>query len=168
MSEKTNEQRLNEIGKNTFYGIREMVAALQCDYLRLEELRDERDGWDAEEELNWVLSNPEDAEELQQLELDAGECEDEDQARERVQEHPLSVQIRSGWYYPGSDPEPVEFEILLGTGGPATRIIGDLGEHGEPTSARLEVQDWGTPWTEYRDADEDILLEYCQCFYFGE
>ncbi len=54
------------------------------------------------------------------------------------------------------------------TGGPATRIIGELNEHGEPTRARLQVQDWGTPWTDYRGGDQETLLTYARCFYFGE
>ena len=33
--------------------------------------------------------------------------------------------------------------------GPHVRITGKLNQHGEPESARLEYQDWGTPWTEY-------------------
>ena len=46
------------------------------------------------------------------------------------------------------------------------RIVGEIdGE--EASSARLEVQDWFTPWTEYVDADEDVLIAYASCFYFG-
>ena len=45
-------------------------------------------------------------------------------------------------------PTPEEFEILLCTGGPACRIVGDLDESCQPSSARIEHQDWGTPWTE--------------------
>lgn len=52
------------------------------------------------------------------------------------------------------------------------RIVGDLDANCEPTRARLETQDWGTPWTEYRGAwgngGADTLLAYAQCFYFGE
>jgi hypothetical protein len=42
--------------------------------------------------------------------------------------------------------------------------------HGEPTRARLETQDWGTPWTEYRGAwggGADVLLAYARQFYYG-
>ena len=40
---------------------------------------------------------------------------------------PLSVLVRSGWYIPGTAPGYAEeFEILLSTGGPACRIIGQL------------------------------------------
>lgn len=107
-------------------------------------------------------------------------------ARERIQESPLSIEVRSGWVSletwgrtvntlltareSHEKLSPEEFNILLCTGGPAVRIIGTLSEHGEPESARIEHQDWGTPWTEYRLTGEqqDILLAYCRVFYFGE
>jgi|HubBroStandDraft_1064217.scaffolds.fasta_scaffold1431714_2 hypothetical protein len=46
--------------------------------------------------------------------------------------------------------------------------IGELSD-GQPTRAKLQVQDWFTPWTDYRgDAiSSDDLLTYCQQFYFG-
>jgi hypothetical protein len=65
---------------------------------------------------------------------------------------------------------PEEFEILLCTGGPAVRIVGTLDQHNEPASARIEYQDWFTPWTPWRSRAanaEGILLAYCQTFYFG-
>jgi hypothetical protein len=80
---------------------------------------------------------------------------------------PLSLQVRSGWQNIGDTLEPGEFEILLSTGGPALRIVGNLDEHREPTEARMQWQDWGTPWTTYHQADEDTLLAYAQNFYWG-
>ena len=66
--------------------------------------------------------------------------------------------------------EPEEFELLLATGGPAVRIIGELGTFSEPETAILQVQDWFVPWTDYRsDSDEDdALLTYVQHFCFDE
>jgi hypothetical protein len=93
---------------------------------------------------------------------------DEDEARQTINEDPLSVQVRSGWANSAEEFEPEEFEILLCTGGPACRIVGDIGEHGEPERPRLQHQDWGTPWTEYFDVDREVLLTYCRQFYFGE
>ena len=138
--------------------IKAMMAAYNCDYDRLEELREQEELTEDEHE------------ELMQLEDAAGDCEDQDDAAQRIQEDPLSVEIRSGWYTPGSDPEAVEFRILLCTGGPAVRIRGELGEYNEPSCAWLEHQDWGTPWTEYFTTGEDneALLEYCRQFFFGE
>ena len=95
---------------------------------------------------------------------------DEDKARESIQEDPLSIQVRSGWANSAEEMEAEEFEILLCTGGPACRIIGDL-DRGQPHSPRLQYQDWGTPWTEYFDFEDDErekLLTFCEQFYFGE
>lgn len=109
--------------------------------------------------------------------------EDEDDkaiesAEQSIQEDPLSIEVSHGWHAPGanlSGEAPEAFRILLGTGGPAVRLAGDLDQYGQPKDTRLEVQDWGTPWTEYRliradDApfDHDMLDEYARCFYFGE
>jgi hypothetical protein len=228
-TDKTREETLQDIGRNAMASIREMVAALECDYDRLEELRDERDGWEpdlsddaealadayrsataalttpelytlaelsedegdsAADELSdagfnatwnpeanryditapsWAHANEDDAEELKDLEEAAGENESADQARDRIMEDPLSLQVRSDWHSPGEEAEPAEYELLLSTGGPAVRIIGDL-DRGEPTSATLQTQDWGTPWTNYREeaGDDDALMTYVRCFYFGE
>lgn len=93
---------------------------------------------------------------------------DADEARRAIEEDALAVAVRSGWYSPGEAPEAAEYEILLCTGGPAVRIVGDLGQHAEPDDARIECQDWFTSWTEVFDGiDRDILLEYARCFYFG-
>lgn len=93
----------------------------------------------------------------------------EDEARQAIQEDPLSVQVRGGWRNPGVyNDEVEEYEILLCTGGPAVRIVGGLNEHGEPDSAKIEFQDWGTYWEEWRGADEAVLLSYAKEFYFGE
>lgn len=97
-------------------------------------------------------------------------------AQERIQEDALSVEVRSGWYVAGrggEDIKPTEYCILLCTGGPAVRITGELSEHGEPETARLEMQDWFLPWSEYRPTgqniveSEKILLAYARQFYFG-
>lgn len=92
---------------------------------------------------------------------------DEDEARQRIEEDALSVEVRSDWHTPGGEAEDDEYRILLSTGGPATRIIGELDQHNEPATARLEVQDWWKPWTEYTVADQDILLQYVNVFYWG-
>lgn len=96
---------------------------------------------------------------------------DQDQASESIDEDPLSVEVRGGWHSPGESDEMEEYEILLCTGGPAVRIIGELDEHNQPSSARLEYQDWFTPWTEFfdfKDDERDLLLKYAQHFYYGE
>lgn len=93
---------------------------------------------------------------------------DEDEARQTIQEDALSVEVRSGWQSAGETLTPSEFAILLCTGGPAVRIRGELNQYNEPARAWLEYQDWGTPWMQYCDADQDTLLAYAREFYFGE
>lgn len=95
---------------------------------------------------------------------------DEDEARERVLDDALEVQVRGGWRGVGEkdDDEAEEFSILLTTGGPAVRIMGELSD-GQPTRAWLEVQDWGTPWTEhFEEGAGEVLLEYASAFCFEE
>lgn len=96
------------------------------------------------------------------------EYHDVNAAEESISEDPLSVETRSGWHAPGEEAEDEEFCILLCTGGPAVRIVGDLGRYGEAHSARLEYQDWGTPWTEYigdhHSSNVAILQEYANYF----
>lgn len=165
----TNKERtLEEIGKSAYDSIANMVAALQCNYDQLDALREERNDHDFDEHgCNWYEHDPDGAELLKNLETAAGDCTDEDDARQAIHEDPLSVCVRSDWQMLGEDLEPAEFEILLSTGGPATRIVGGLDQYREPVTARLEVQDWGTPWTQYFDADQDVLLAYAACFCFG-
>jgi hypothetical protein len=94
---------------------------------------------------------------------------DEDDATDRIQESPLSVDVRSGWHSPGETDDPQEYQLLLTTGGPAARITGNLDNYGQPCSARLERQDWDTPWTTHRaHYSSPVLLTYAQQFYYGD
>lgn len=177
----------------------DMVAALDLDFDRLEELREERaalaDELEAaaecvryhhDDELDengleiehaeyrrcrdeLAAWDEENADELAELEAAARDCSDRDAAEERIHEDALAVEVRSDWHTPGDDNEPTDFQILLCTGGPAVRIMGEL-EQGEPSRAWLEYQGWGTPWTERvnQPGDHDALLAYARCFYFGE
>lgn len=95
----------------------------------------------------------------------------EEAAREVIEQDALSVEVRGGWRIPGADGDGAEeYRILLTTGGPAVRIVGDLSQYGEPETAFLEVQDWGTQWTRFPVTSEAaaMLLTYAGCFYFGE
>lgn len=96
------------------------------------------------------------------------EYHDEDKASEAIQEDPLSVEVRSGWSSSSEDMQAEDYRILLCTGGPAVQIVGELDQHGQPSTATLQYQDWFTAWEDYREADESILLSYAQNFYFGE
>lgn len=106
--------------------------------------------------------------ELERLEPSGGRPYEE--AIQRIYEDPLSVEVRSGWVSVSDYPGPAgEFLVLLSTGGPATRLIGELDTF-SPVSVRLEYQDWGIPWTDYplSPEDEAVVLQYCQQIWFGE
>lgn len=149
-----------------------MVGALNADYDRLEELKNDRhtiqnEGTD-EELAAW---DSEYAEELGELEEAANGNEHSDMALEAIHNDALDVQVRSDWYSPGDSEgaQPSEFNILLCTGGPAVRIMGELDEYQNPYRAWIEYQDWGTPWTQlFNEISQDDLLQYCRQFYFGE
>ena len=97
--------------------------------------------------------------------------DEHDAALQRINENALSVQVRSGWYTPGGSSEAAEYEILLCTGGPAVRIVGDLDEYDRPIYARIQYQDWFTPWIDLVDlaSDESAALTiYVQQHFFGE
>ena len=106
-------------------------------------------------------------------EEDREQYHNEDEARQTISdEDPLSVEVRSDWHTPGdSSDKSTEYIILLCTGGPAVRIIGELNEHGQPETAELEYQDWFTVWVRYADASSEeyeALLTYARQFYYGE
>jgi hypothetical protein len=104
----------------------------------------------------------------QKKDHDTNDCRDYENAEQAIHESVLSVMVRDGWRQPGAATEGAdEYEILLTTGGPALRIWGELGKHGEPSSAELQMQDWGTLWTRY-PAPEATLLDFALRFYFGE
>jgi len=177
-TKRSNEQyaELQAIGKGAAESITEMVAALECDYDRLDELKEMQrdylaDQQNSEEDRAEPDLSDEEKEELKELREAAGDCESREDAEQRIHENSLSVQVRSSeWHEVGAEPAPPdEFEILLGTGGPATRIIGEFNEHGEPTRAQIQAQDWGTPWTDYRGdtIEQETLLTYCRCFVFS-
>lgn len=163
-----------------------MIAALDVDYDRLEELREDIESLESEQEelkgdwdgaseldapvdfLEWEKLNGEslDAmrEELAELEAQAGDCEDEDDARQRIQEDALSVEVRSGWGAPGDEMTAEEFRIVLCTGGPHVEIIGDLNQYGEPASVRILYRDWSESG-ELFNFDHDAVQRYASEFF---
>lgn len=198
--EETQAESLQKIGKSALASLREMVAALECDYERLEELRDEltalaeasndaqeaiindsseeaiaarKTFYAAEEAIKeWRAENGEELAELEEAANCNGEpCKDREDAEQRIREDPLSIRVRGDWYDLGDQDkgggDPVEFEILLCTGGPAVRIIGEFGERNAIHRVYLQVQDWFTPWTDYyEEGISDVLETYCGCFCF--
>jgi hypothetical protein len=107
---------------------------------------------------------------------------------ELIRQSVLSVEVRSGWHTPEAinDRPPEEYRILLTTGGPGLQLTGSLDESGQPETAELQHQDWGTPWTRVAlqaladpaamaddivaacDKAQAYLLTFAQQFYFGE
>jgi len=156
-----------EQAKAQLDSIRRMVAATHVDHDRLDELIQEfADLKEHGDVQNWPQAG-----EYMELMEQANGMEDGEMARQAIYEGPLSIEVRSGWVSPGSDMDgmvPEEFQILLCTGGPAVRIMGELDEYGLPTRAWLEYQDWGTPWIHYYEADsQDVLVEYSSFFFGG-
>jgi hypothetical protein len=121
----------------------------------------------------WTASIVELVEKLN-LARDEDDSDKIEEIEQEIHEGPLSLQVRGGWYQPGDESKgggAEEFELLLSTGGPALRLIGELDEYGQPFGkVRLQWQDWFTPWTEHETTtDENVALyTYANCFYFGE
>ena len=153
-----------------------LVAALEVDYDRLEELREELEERQEDEggcysEFPAYLhglaaAGDPDAIELAELEAQAGGCSSQDEAQDRIQEDPLSVEVRSGWVSMGETLEAEEFRIVLCTGGPHVEILGDL-RNGSPSSVRVRYQGWGESGELFK-FDRGAVLTYCQQFCFGE
>lgn len=163
-----------------------LVAALDVDYDRREELRSDiedleseqgelKGDWDGTSELDapaefleWEKLNGASLDtmraELAELEEQAGDCSDQEEAQQRIQEDPLSVEVRSGWVSMGDTMEAEEFRIVLCTGGPHVEIVGDLC-NGSPSSVRVLYRDWSESG-ELFDFDHDAVLTYCNQFCF--
>jgi hypothetical protein len=102
----------------------------------------------------------------------AGNEEEREAAQTRIDEDPLSVEVRGGWHPAGGEgAKPIEFMILLCTGGPAVRIRGELDSYSEPEKPRIEYQDWFTPWQTLpglSNEENDALFDYSRQFYFAD
>jgi hypothetical protein len=96
--------------------------------------------------------------------------QEEESARQRIEEDALSVEVRGDWRTPGSDDNaPTHYRILLTTGGPACQITGKLNRYREPETAAIQYQDWFQPWTDWRgDHEKETLLTYARQFWFGD
>lgn len=165
--------------------IARMVAALDLDYDRLQELRDDFEAFDGEDKQAAELGRNEfDSDvtthvdgnliyaydvgrELAELESIASDFESADDAQEAIQDDPLSVEVRSDWCAPGETMTAGEFRIVLCTGGPHVELVGDLDQWSQPSRVRVIYKDWGESG-ELFDFDHDAVLRYCQQFYFGE
>jgi hypothetical protein len=93
-----------------------------------------------------------------------GHSEWAEQMTARLDEEPLSVCLQRV----NMRNETCEWEILLGTGGPADRVMVVTSFDGDVESASYQFQDWFTSWTEAENQDEEIVEEFARCFYFGQ
>lgn len=107
--------------------------------------------------------------------IDLCEAEDLAELKERIETHileqPISVDFNLGWHQRLLDAWPEEYRILLSTGGPAVRLVGQLSEDGV-SSATLEAQDWFIPWeplspAEHPEIDEETLIDYADIIVSG-
>ena len=175
------ENRAEKQARAQVESIAAMVAALECDYTRLNELREDLEtacfdesqstdpnprGWISEVASNAEHTYHTTATEFIALESAAGDCTSEEEAREAIEQDPLAVEIRSNWHTPGETGEPEEFRIVLCTGGPHVEIVGAI-DRGQPSRPRILYQDWGASG-ELFDFDREAVLTYCRVFYFGE
>ena len=93
-----------------------------------------------------------------------GETLDHEQARDRLEEGPLSFER----LITDHRHESIQWEILLSTGGPASRVLVSTDYDGHIESAVYQFQDWFQPWTAAEDQDEELVKEYASLVGFYE
>lgn len=124
----------------------DLATLYTLDWERLEDLLDR-----ATEELAECADDqltPDERAELDALRSQAGDCTCQDDANERVNEYPLEFTFSVSGCSPQDWPpkRPDTLVILVTTGGPAARIVIELGESWGYGNWWLEVADWGTGW----------------------
>lgn len=87
-----------------------------------------------------------------------GEFADQDAVLERLQEMPLCLEK----LITDHRNEETQWEILLGTGGPATRVLVTTDYRGVVTEAEYQFQDWFQPWTSAENQDEELVRRYAE------
>jgi hypothetical protein len=106
---------------------------------------------------------------VDEVEIDGDLFRDATVLSDRMPDDALSVEVRDGWRIPGSRSlGPEEFRILVSTGGPAFRIVGELDEYNQPCNVRAEHQDWGTPWikVELSSEEQEAVDWFAGRFYY--
>jgi hypothetical protein len=135
---------LTSLKQSTLHHLVELAELYSLDWQQLEELREARESGDITERDFETL------EEMERL-ISAHGAEDEEQAGDCLYTVPLeftcSVSKVNLDDWPPACPDTLE--ILLSTGGPASRIVCELDETkwgAAVNDFRVEVQDWGTMW----------------------
>ena len=103
------------------------------------------------------------------LEAVANATDDErEAARTAIYDDPLAVDVRSGWVNVwAAEFEPVEYRVLLCTGGPAVQLEGELDDRNQPYNVQLQHQDWSDPsqTVPLTAEDTETLLNYVRHFF---
>lgn len=86
------------------------------------------------------------------------DSENYDSAIEQLQEIPLSFEK----LITDHRHESITWEILLGTGGPADRVLVVTDYNGSIESAEYQFQDWFQPWTTAEDQDWDLVRRFAE------
>lgn len=160
--------------------IHSLITASQVDYDRIEELVEERATWleenpgrfiepnDPRDGGRWYLANPDEAEELDELRLQAGEFKSQEDALEQIRELPLSVLVRSTWQEPGQTLTQAEYRITLSAGGPSCWLQGDVDSDGTiANTVRVLYSDWDEVGELFNTTDEQrsALLDFVRYFF---
>jgi|SRR6516225_6117786 hypothetical protein len=92
------------------------------------------------------------------------EAPDHDEALEELQELPLAFEK----VITNHRRETIEYEILLGTGGPADRVYVITDFNGAIESAEYQFQDWFQPWTTAEGQDSELVERFAAIVGFYE
>lgn len=94
---------------------------------------------------------------------------DDDELQDELRGLALSQEVRSCWQAVGEELEAGMYRLVLCTGGPHVEVKGSLDPAGDPDSASLWHQDWGTPSEEVNlsGPEREMLLWFAQSFYWG-
>jgi len=88
----------------------------------------------------------------------------DDEALRELEEMPLSFEK----VITNHRRETIEYEILLGTGGPADRVYVITDFSGAIESAEYQFQDWFQPWTTAEGQDSELVERFAAIVGFYE
>jgi len=83
---------------------------------------------------------------------------------DRLDEMPLSVELEAIYLRR----EQCEWSILLGTGGPADRVLVTTDLAGNVEEATYQHRDWFTAWTDAYGQNREVVESFANRFYFRD
>ena len=94
---------------------------------------------------------------------------DNDELQDELRDLAVSQEVRSCWQTVGQELEAGMYRLVLCTGGPHVEIQGSLSGAGDPDSAVLYCQDWGTGLQEVSvtEPERELLVWFAELFYWG-